>query len=437
MDYIKKLEKDLLEYMVKDKEDLQIKGWYFGINSSTSLKIGMKNNELGGPYSCPKAEDSIRGKIYIIWKDNRRSVASLESNTLNNIPRMMVYWRRASYMDEGAPDIYVDSQYPDVKLYDEEVHKMIDEDQDSLYDYLSNYKSQLLEGGLRNITATASASYFDHYIRNSQGLKIENRATSFSTSLYADETYGKSYISRRKLMKDRSQSFINQIASTVLSLRKKGTIEGGPMKILLMPEVTEAFILHYLLRNLQGSSVHNKRSAFLQGDFDEGKKVMAENLNLYLNTIEDYNQGSYISTYEGVAGGEIHLIKDGQLNSPILDLKYANKMNKKATPLPAGQGSLKFYGKKKENYQDTIDGMDKGIIICNLLGMHTQDATSGNYSLTAPNCMILEKGKIVGGCKAVISGNFFEALKDQETAIVELKGSEEPMLLMKSKITVD
>ncbi len=42
-------------------------------------------------------------------------------------------------------------------------------------------------------------------------------------------------------------------------------------------------------------------------------------------------------------------------------------------------------------------------------GMHTQDPVSGNFSLAAPEAIVVKGGEMLGSVKAVISGNFFDA----------------------------
>ena len=47
-----------------------------------------------------------------------------------------------------------------------------------------------------------------------------------------------------------------------------------------------------------------------------------------------------------------------------------------------------------------------------VLGMHTQDASRANYSLSVPSALVVKGGKIVGRCKAALAGNFFEDLRE-------------------------
>ncbi|SCX81129.1 metallopeptidase TldD-related protein [Alkaliphilus peptidifermentans] len=434
-EYIKELEDKIKEYMLSNKKELQIKGWYFGANKNTSIKVGMKNNELGGVYSCPKAEESIRGKIYIIWQDNRRSVAVLQSNTVKSFHKMIDLWRKASFAEAEGSDIYIEQQYPKVKLFDIEVNNMVYNNQEYLFDLLEAYHKELVGSEIKNIDASVSASTFQQYIYNSKGLAISNLSTSFSTYLYGDEIFGKSFINRRKISNEKKNQIISETAMRIHQLKNRKKLKSGEMDVLLLPEVTESFISHYLVNNLFGSHIVNKRSAFSQANFDKAEEVIRGDINLCINTTLPYNQGSYISTFEGVPGGEVLLLRNGKLQTPILDLKYAKKIKRKPTPIPAGKGSIHLYSTVMESYQDTISKIENGIIVCDLLGMHTQDATSGNYSLTAPNCIQVINGQLMGGCKAIISGNFLNALKEEYTKLGKIPMEDVPFILMKSKVT--
>ncbi|KAB3537836.1 hypothetical protein F8154_02325 [Alkaliphilus pronyensis] len=435
MEYIKNLENKIKEYMVKSKGELQIKGWYYGANKNTSIKIGLKNNQLGGAYSCPRAEESIRGKIYIIWNDDRRSIAILQSNTARNFDKMVELWRRASYVEIEGADIYAAQKYPQVKLFDEEVNHLIYSDQDYLFELLDEYKNEFGSNGINDVNGSVSASSFQQYICNSKGLRICNRSTSFSTFILGDDIYGRSFISRKKICKPKKQQIIQDSITRINQLKTRIKISGGEMEVLLLPQVMESFIQHYLLNNLNGSNVVNKRSIFSLDNFNQEVEAIRKDMSLCINTITDYNQGSYISTFEGVPGGEAFLIKNGKLKTPILDLKHGKKANRKATPVPAGKGSIQFYSNDMVTLQEAIEQMDKGIIVCDLLGMHTQDPTSGNYSLTSPNSIYVENGRVIGGCKAVISGNIFKDLRSQHTKLGKINFEEIPFALIKSKVT--
>lgn len=434
MEYIDKLEDLLKAYMTLNKGNLQIKGWYFGVNRNTSITVGVKNNKIGEIYSCPKVQDGIRGKLYIIWHDNRRTVTSLDSASPEKFSRLIQLWRRSSFEDKDAPMIYKDSNYPEVKLFDHATNQLVCQDKSLAFDILEKYIEELNENGIKNVDGSVSAITSKQYIKNSAGLDLYTLSTSFSTYVYGDQVYGKSFSHRQVINKDELNNLIQKTISRTQNLKKRTSITGGKMKVILMPEVAEYFIGYYLLGNLSGNKVANRRSCFSIEDFRSQKKVIREDISLIVDGTRDYQQGSYVSTFEGVPSGRLNLIYQGKLNSPILDLKYAKKLGYRPTPIPAGRGSVSLQSRRINKFETLIKSIKKGIIIYDILGMHTQDSTSGNYSLTAPNCILVEGGEMKGGCKAIIAGNFFDALRQDNTELAYIEFENNPAIVMDSLV---
>jgi PmbA protein len=432
MNDINQLERNLYEYMISGKKDLQVKGWYFGINKRVSITTGIKDSQLGGVYSCPKAQEDTRGKLYIIWKDNRRTIAAIDSTTLEDYSKWIEIWRKTSFKDEEGPFIYKSSHYPQVKLFDHQVNQLVYKDKTWAVELLEQYACLLKKANINNIDASITASVHEHHIRNSIGLEISTMATSFSTYLFGDKIHGKSYSSRRIIDSKEIHNLIETTISRVQKLKNRSVIGHEEMDVLIIPEVTESFINHFLISNLNGNRVINKRAAFTQEDFLNHKKAFRKDLSLSLDTTIDYNSGSYISTFEGVPGGTRNLIENGRLMTPILDLKYAQKMSCPPTPIPMGRGSINITSENIQDETKLISKIDKGIIIYDLLGMHTQDSGSGNYSLTAPNSIFIEKGVLKEACKTVITGNFLEALKREDTYFGSAAFENNPLIVMKA-----
>ena len=59
-----------------------------------------------------------------------------------------------------------------------------------------------------------------------------------------------------------------------------------------------------------------------------------------------------------------------------------------------------------------LASLDDAVVVPGVLGMHTQDASRANYSLSVPSALVVKGGKIVGRCKAALAGNFFEDLRE-------------------------
>jgi len=69
-----------------------------------------------------------------------------------------------------------------------------------------------------------------------------------------------------------------------------------------------------------------------------------------------------------------------------------------------------------------------------VLGVHTQDATSGDFSLSAPQTLRIEEGSVRGRIRATISGNLFELLRRDDLRLVRFEGEHVPGLLVRCRI---
>lgn len=61
--------------------------------------------------------------------------------------------------------------------------------------------------------------------------------------------------------------------------------------------------------------------------------------------------------------------------------------------------------------EDTLRPLGDGLLIHAVLGLNTQDATRGAYSLGIPRALVLERGKVKGYVRGTLAGNFFEDLR--------------------------
>ena len=69
-----------------------------------------------------------------------------------------------------------------------------------------------------------------------------------------------------------------------------------------------------------------------------------------------------------------------------------------------------------------------------VLGVHTQDPVSGDFSLSAPQSLRVDDGTIQGRVRATISGNLFEILRREDTTFVAFEGEATPGLLIRCHV---
>jgi PmbA protein len=128
------------------------------------------------------------------------------------------------------------------------------------------------------------------------------------------------------------------------------------------------------------------------------------------------------------------LIQDGQLKTPVLNLKYAKRLGMTATPIPVG-GGLFLRAPMQNSIETLYKEVGSCLIVHSILGLHTQDYSSGDFSLTADQCLWVEGGEIRGKVKAVIAGNFLKALNDADTKFADSPWDDNPACLFVADVS--
>ena len=131
---------------------------------------------------------------------------------------------------------------------------------------------------------------------------------------------------------------------------------------------------------------------------------------------------------EGSVSKATELIKDGKLNSFIYDIYTANKEGVETTSngyrgsyLTTPQISPSNLEFKFSEMKD-LSEIKKGVLTTSVLGAHTANPISGDFSVEANNTFKIENGELTDPInKAMISGNIFEIMKKVEGLNSEIK----------------
>ena len=131
---------------------------------------------------------------------------------------------------------------------------------------------------------------------------------------------------------------------------------------------------------------------------------------------------------EGSISEKTELIKNGVLKSFIYDIYTANKISGKTTSNgnrnsylttpEISPTNLEFKFKEFKN----LNEIDEGVLTTSVLGAHTANPISGDFSVEASNAFKIEKGELTYPInKAMISGNIFEIMNTVEGLKSEIK----------------
>lgn len=427
---------DLLKNYSKNDTDLE--DWRFDLHQTKGLEIGLKDNLIGGPYTAPAYKRSTSGELYLIWKGQRYTSTKLDLNSIEAFQDKIDTWKATAYHDPDGAGIYTPHQIPNVLVEDIKVKTIIGDEINESFELLDQGLKKLLGMGLRKVDGKLKCYEDTRTLANSQGLIKTYNQTPVEFYFEVNNSYSRSYQEKKWPDQTKIDRIIEETGRIGNLLEKPAPdIKSGPLKLLFPPDIFEAFLGHFLISNLYGSLVVNRQSRFSIEDFLNNTQVLRDDLQLRLNNLLPWRSFTYPCTNEGVPGGEIELIKDGRLQTPILSVKYGKKVGLPPTPLPAGgRGLFLQIGSNMHPWEDLIKTIDRGLIILSVLGLHTQDSSSGNFSLTADQGLLIENGQIIGKAKAVINGDFINSLTLKESQFGMVDGEDNPGYLMTANVSV-
>lgn len=204
------------------------------------------------------------------------------------------------------------------------------------------------------------------------------------------------------------------------------TIPSAHMPCIMEPYVVTRF-MSLLAASLQGDAVLKGKSR-LEGRI--GEQVAAAAVNL----VDDASLPGGIATFpfdgEGVPGQRISLIRDGCLQAFLYDNYSALKAGKASTgngqrasfrSLPSVGTTNLVLSPGFQAPADLRSDMTAGILITEVMGMHTANPISGDFSLGASGMMI-RGGELAEPVRGItIAGNLFAWLQDIQTVGSDLR----------------
>ncbi|MEN6326257.1 MAG: TldD/PmbA family protein [Syntrophomonas sp.] len=273
------------------------------------------------------------------------------------------------------------------------------------------------------------SGYDDHeftaVIMNTHGLYAAGRANSCGLYIFLvaeennDAQNGFSFMSRKRIQ-DLNPDIVGQEAArrALRSLNAR-SINSAPMPCLMEPYVTTRF-LALTAQIVDAEAVQKGKSLWEQ---QIQKQVASQHVSL----VDDATCAQGIAAFpfdgEGVPAQRNMVIKDGVLQTFLYDSYTASKAGVKSTgngqrgsfrSLP-GVGTSNFMLQPGHQSPDQlISEVARGFYVTEVMGMHTANPISGDFSLGASGVMI-ENGSLTYPVRGVtIAGNMVNFFKDIE-----------------------
>jgi len=412
-----------------------VRDWSLLATESRGLTFGVKDRELGNPHAPLALEESGDVRYRLVWSDGRVSRGNLERRQIEgDLSETLGYARAAAYDDPDAAWVLGSRPMPEVAMLDDDAAALARGDTGLLADRLERVRSRIEREAIRTWSGSFSAHDSTARVLTSAGLDAQARGTVVGWHVVVNGEIGDGFSARRAEAEAAFEARLERLLELARRLERPGpTIPAGARPVLLAPRVVEAYVLGTLLENLSGPTVAHGEGHFRREQFGSGHPVLREDLELRLDPLQPLRRGTYRFTAEGVPAAPCVFIERGRLVQPLLDLKYARRLGLDPTPLPLGLDTLHFAGSPPLALPDALAAADDGVLVLSVLGVHTQDDGSGDFSLAAPQALGIRGGALAGRLRGTLSGNLFRLLSDGGLRFVAFEDEPTPGLLLRCR----
>ena len=392
------------------------------IDESKSIELDSRKEELNFAKEEIERGVGIRviknNKVGFAFTSNMDKIAETAAQSIENT--------KLNKTDENYAFAEVE-EIPSVKkVYDK---KFNDLSLDESIEFLKNTIDTTIDQGCDITGSGFSAAEGKSLILNSNGVSIENEGTGFgiglSVTTQKDGKIATAYNSQSSRFFDLDGE---KLAIEACNLAKS-SLDTKPIETNDYSVVLDYYAAIGLLQTFMGAfdgeSVMRGRS-ILKDKMDS--QIANSNLTITDNPLLEKGLCTSKCDGEGSASQKTDLIKEGVLNSFIYDIYTANKSGVKttsnglrdsylSTPM-ISPTNLEFKFKDMKDLSE----VNKGVLTTSVLGAHTANPISGDFSVEASNAFKIENGELTDSInKAMISGNIFEIMKKVEGIKSEIK----------------
>ena len=407
-------------------DGVTIDRWQLHGSESRRLGLGIKDREAGNAHAPLSLAEASSARYMLVWSDGLVCRGTLERHQDPHVA--FAEARATAYEDEDAAHVLGPAEFPDVELYDEDTAAIAGGRTDRIAERLQWIREAIKTAGSQTWSGSFSASAVDSRMLTSAGLDVASRGTSFGWYVTVDGETGDGFSARQPEDDDAFKARLEYLIQTAAQVARDATpLPVGTHSVLLHPRVVENYVLSTLMQNLDGAAVAHDESAFDRSGFRSGRASLRKDVGLSIDPLQPYKGGSYRFTGFGLPAAPCTYIENGRLVQPILDVKYARRLDLKPTPVPFGNDTVRFGTSSRLSYGDALARAH--VLVLSVLGVHTQDRISGDFSLSAPLALAISAGAPIGRLRGTISGNLWETLRNDDLAFVDVPHETTPGML--------
>ena len=385
------------------------------VDESKIIELDSKQDELNF------AKEEIETGIGIrVIKDNKIGFAFTSNlDKISETATQSIENTKLNKIDENYAFAEVEKVKDVKKVYDK---KFNDIDLDESVELLKSVISQTIDSGCEVTGSGFSASAGKSLIINSNGVSIENMGTGFGISLAVtiqkEGEIATAYNSASSRFYDLDgEKLANEVCDLAKSSLNSKPVETNNYNVVL-DYYAATGLLQTFINAFDGENVARGRSILKD---KIGSEIANPSLSIVDNPLLEKGMHTTRCDGEGSVSETTELIKDGVLNSFIYDIYTANKEGVKTTSNGYRGSYLSTPMISTSNLEFKFDEMkdlseiEKGVLTTSVLGAHTANPISGDFSVEANNAFKIENGELTEPInKAMISGNIFEIMKKVE-----------------------
>lgn len=340
------------------------------------------------------------------------------TTNLENIERMVknaIFNAESNEVDENFA-FATKSQYPKIEgIFDEKIEFL---ELDGITEFAKVMVETVIDEKCEPTSGGFSTGYSKFILANSEGTVSKDVSSIFSgyVAVNADDKEGVSTASESDSSRylDIDPAEIATKACKIAKDSRGGSpVETEDMNVILDHHAASGLIATFSSA-FNADNVQRGRSVFAE-KIDE--KVVSSSLNIYDDGTIKGGLQSATSDGEGVPSQRTPLIQKGVLKNFLYDIYTANKGNVEST----GNGMRSSYADvpaaglsnfivEFDDLKDISD-ISNGILVTDVLGAHTANPISGDFSVEAMNAFKIKDGEIKNPIKkAMLSGNIFQAM---------------------------
>ena len=309
-------------------------------------------------------------------------------------------------------------KYPSVSgVYDKRIDNLtVEECLDFATDMINGAKTEKVYP----TSGSFSCVCFSYLIMNSNGVEVTRKETMMQAYIESMANEGNEVSTAYDFAVSRNLDCnffeLGQSASKQAFESLNGTkISPHKTTVLFRPFAISDILQNAFVPSISAENVQKNRSSLAD---KIGQKIASCDLSILDDGLIDSGIGTSPSDDEGVPSQRTKIIENGELKSFLYDHYTSQKEERKSTgnATRGSYSSLPSIGIRNmiltHPTSDLIGETKEGVLITSVIGGHTANAVSGDFSLEGRGAFIIKDGCISKPIKQVmISGNVFDLIK--------------------------